>query len=372
MASQLLIQFGADVVKVENPRSGDGLRTLEPLINGYGLFHSALNSGARSLAIDHRSSDWRSVVDACCQWADAVIVGGRPVDAVRRGLDYATLTKANPALVYCAITGYGETGPWAPLPAHGLNVDAYAGLVPVEWMGSRPEPISTYQSVGAPLAGVFAALGILAALRERDHGMGARYVHVSLWEAAMWFNWRHTTSLANLHKPWLAYKDLGARYAIYGTSDNRAILVCPTEQRFWEEFCDLAELPAAWKKRGSWVSNQADYGYEDEAPEIARRIALRPLSEWVQALSRRDIPFSPVLSIGEALESDQAKVLGIMATTEIDKARTAVPASPVRIAESSEAIRRPLVLPPPPTLGQDTAKVLDELGLGSSKSVPRI
>src|SRR5579871_5515769 len=138
IASYLLRDLGADVIKVENPVTGDGLRDLKPLIRSTGKFHAGVNAGARSLAISTRSEHWPTVVAACAVWADAVIVGSRPVDARRRGLDFATLRAANPRLVYCSISGYGPVGPWAGVPAHGQNVDARAGLLPVEWQNGMP------------------------------------------------------------------------------------------------------------------------------------------------------------------------------------------------------------------------------------------
>jgi crotonobetainyl-CoA:carnitine CoA-transferase CaiB-like acyl-CoA transferase len=365
LASQLLMQLGADVIKVENPRLGDGNRRLEPLINGYGLFHIALNSGARSLAIDRHSVHWDRVVAACVRRADAVIVGSRPVDAARRGLDFATLLKINPEIVYCSISGYGQKGPWRDRTAHGLNPDVCAGIVPIQLEAGQPGPHAAYQSIGAPLAGVFAALGILAALRERDSGTGARYVNTSLWESAMWFSWRHTTAQANLGQPWLAYREMGSRYSIYQTSDDKAILVCPIEQRFWEAFCDLVGLPNEWKVQGDWGTSGMDNGFgrDYERLSIAEAIARRPLADWVRALEQADVPFAPVLTIAEALRTDQAAANGLMRETRINGAPALIPTIPVAIGRSPGSSRDHAAIAEPPTLGQHTAEILAELGL---------
>jgi alpha-methylacyl-CoA racemase len=112
IASCLLRDLGAEVIKVENPRTGDGLRDLLPRIATTGKYHAGLNAGARSLAISTRSEHWSGVVAACAGWADAVTVGSRPVDARKRGLDFATLRAANPELVYCSVSGHGAAGPW--------------------------------------------------------------------------------------------------------------------------------------------------------------------------------------------------------------------------------------------------------------------
>jgi crotonobetainyl-CoA:carnitine CoA-transferase CaiB-like acyl-CoA transferase len=361
LASQLLMQLGADVIKVENFRVGDGNRGLEPLINGYGLFHVALNSGARSLAIDRHSIHWDRVVAACVRRADVVIVGARPVDAARRGIDFATLMKINPEIVYCSISAYGQRGPWRDYTAHGLNPDISAGIVPIQLEAGQLGPQRAYQSIGAPLAGVFAALGILAALRERDNGSGARYVSTSLWESAMWFSWRHTTALANLGRPWLAYRDMGSRYSIYATSDGKAILVCPIERRFWEPFCDVIGLPTEWKAQGDWRASGMDNGFgrDHERQSIADAMVRRPLAHWVETLGRANVPFAPVLTIAEALKSDQAVANGLMRETSVSGAPTMIPSIPVKVSPSSARVP----IAEPPSLGQHTAEILAELGL---------
>src|SRR6202043_2117001 len=110
----------------------DGNRGLLPMIDGVGMFHHALGAGTRSVAVERRSPEWPAVIAAGVAWADVVSVGSRPSDSARRGLDFASLVKVNPNLVYCAISGYGEAGRGQEITAHGLNPDAFAGLVPTE------------------------------------------------------------------------------------------------------------------------------------------------------------------------------------------------------------------------------------------------
>lgn len=366
VATQILTQLGADVVKIENPRTGDGNRGVEPLVAGEAMFHVALNAGKRSLAIDRRSPHWQRVVEAAARWADAVVVGARPADARARGLDFATLTKANPNLVYCAITGYGEQGPWRDFTAHGLNMDAFAGLVPIEWVDGVPVPRQEYRSVGTTLAGIYGALGILAALYRQRGGAKAQYVHVSIWGASMSWNWRDLTTYANNGHGWDAYKDLGSRYAMYPTADQRAILVCPIEQKFWEPFCELLGLPEAWKGRGSWAASGMDYGkdYEDEERAvIARQMMTKPLDEWVRILSEANIPVAPVLTWAEALESEHARVNGVMTRTTVHGQDASLTAVPVTIRENDDLPGEPPRLPSPPALGEHTDAILRMLGL---------
>ncbi len=366
LAAQLLVQLGADVVKVENPKVGDGNRGVEPLIAGEAMLHIALNAGKRSLAVSSRSPEWKPVVEACARWADVVIVSGQPAALKKRGLDFDGLVCANPELVHCTVTGYGESGPWSEYPSHGLNTDVLAGLVPVEWIDGTPRPRAEYRSAGTTLAGVHAALGVFAALHRRDRGEGAQRVSVSIWESAVWWSWRDAATFANLGQPWLAYQDLGSRYAMYRTSDERAVLVCPIEQRFWVSFCDVLGLPEELKERGSWSASGMDFGegYDDERVTIAAIVAQRPLEEWTRVLADAEIPFAPLLTIPEVLASEQADAIGLLAETEVAGELVKLVASPVKIAAAGEPLRTaPLVIASPPRLGEHNDSVLAEIGV---------
>jgi crotonobetainyl-CoA:carnitine CoA-transferase CaiB-like acyl-CoA transferase len=368
VASHLLVELGADVIKVENPRTGDGNRGLPPFIGGTGMLHLALNAGARSLTFNRHSPHWPAVIDACARWADAVIVGTRPKDARQRGLDFATMVKANPRLVYCSLSGFGDAGPWQDYTAHGQTLDAFAGLVRVEPGNGQPRTLTGWRSSGTTLSGVFAALGVMAALSRRDRGVDhAQYVNVSVWASAMWWSWRDVTMLTNTGEMWTEYSDLGSRYSLYRTADDRVVLVAPIEQKFWERFCDIAGLPAESRSFGTWETSGMDHGrgpeYAHERELIAARLGARTLTEWTELFVAADIPFAPVLTIQEALENDHASANGVLRETTVAGEVFRVPATPVRIADSDGAPTSLPPLPPPPGLGEHNAAVLAELGL---------
>jgi crotonobetainyl-CoA:carnitine CoA-transferase CaiB-like acyl-CoA transferase len=281
---------------------------------------------------------------------------------MERGLDFESLTAHNQRLTYCAITAYGEDGPWADYPAHGLNVDAFAGLVPVVIDNGMPDPDPNYMSVGTTLAGVHAALGIMSALhRQRTTGQPQR-VDVSIWGAAMWWNWRHMTAIANLQTAWRSYSELGSRYSTYATIDGRVVLVCPIERRFWLAFCEALDLPADWKARGNWTTG-ADYGYDEEKPTIKDAVARLTLSEMVDVLAKAGIPFAPLLTFAEALNQN------LLTSTTIGGAAFRIPRAPARIAGggvSTTDNASENELSPPPLIGEHTEDILAEIGLKDS------
>ena len=359
VAGRLLRDIGAEVIKVENPKTGDATRGFAPYIHGEGLFHVSLNAGIRSLALASRAPEWPEVIAALARWADVFLVGGLPDGLKKLGIDFDSLRKLNPRIVHCNVTGYGETGPLRALPAHGLNPDAYAGIVPLEWHDGLPFPQAMFQSVGAPLAGVFAAFGVLAALRRRDASGEPQRLDVSLYGAAIWFNWRHVGTYANLGKPWFSYGDFGGRYATYETSDGKIILVCPIEKVFWERFCGELGLPEDWKTRGTWGRSEMDHGmdYPWERAEIARRIREKPRAHWEDAFVKLQIPFACVMSLEETLASEQTRAIGALREVSVHGHRATIPALPVHFQGGDvcffELGRTWLALYPRPLLAAD-------------------
>ena len=330
--------------------------------------HVALGPGTRSLAVDRRSEHWPRVVEAAARWADVVIVGSRPSDAIRRGIGFETFQAANPRIVYCLISGYGESGPWADVTAHGQSLDAFAGLVRHEVVDGRPVTSDGWRSTGTTLAGVYAALGIMGALYKVQLGAPAQYVHVSIWNAGMSWQWRDLNTLANLDETWPEYRDLGSRYCLYATKDDRAILFAPCEKKFWDTFCDLVGLPER-KEIGEWSSGM-DFGkgeiMEEERRIIGAKVREKTRDEWVEMFLTSDVPFAPILTPQEAMSSEHARVNHVMAETSIGGATVQVPTSPVTIRDAGDTYTsRPPTEPysPPPGIGEQTDEVLRDFGL---------
>jgi crotonobetainyl-CoA:carnitine CoA-transferase CaiB-like acyl-CoA transferase len=376
VASRHLVQLGADVIKVERPGVGDGNRGLPPITaHGDSINHLYLNAGTRSLAVHPRSPAWPQVVKALACWADIVLVGNRPQATRARGIDYGTIAGHNDQIVYCLVTGYGLDGPLADAPAHGLQMDLQAGAVPIAWVDGNPAPAPHYRSVGTTLAGIEAALGCLAALHRRDQGLGAQFVHVSVWESALAWQWRDLVTHANTGRPWTAYADLGPRYRMYAGSDGVPLLVCPMEKHFWERFCDVLGLPGSARSRGDW-SGGSDYGaaYEGEFELIKERMATRPAAEWHRRLEAADVPTAQVVEWDEAMYSEHAMANGAMAEYQHHGRTVPTPTAAVSVtsgvapdADDSELARHHQAkgdgLSAPPELGEHTLEVLRELGI---------
>jgi crotonobetainyl-CoA:carnitine CoA-transferase CaiB-like acyl-CoA transferase len=378
IASRHLVQLGADVVKIEHPKVGDGNRQFPPFFHDEGIHHLVLNPGTRSLAVDPGSADWPRIVQAAARWADVVIVGNRPSNAIRLGIDFVSMTRHNNDLVYCLVTGYGVDGEWAGWPAHGLNMDSLAGAVPLEQVDGRPDVPEYFRTAGTTVAGIEAALGIYAALHRRSQGGGGQVVHLSVWESALSWMWRDVATFANLGRQWTPYKELGSRYCVYQTKDQKALLVCPSERHFWQAFCSELGLPHELKERGDW-STGSDMGERyvalGEREVIQEKIFERTRAEWIGRLRQAEIPFAPILDWREAMASPHAQANGVMSEFEYCGNNVRIPVAPVSITPSAtlaeggyEALAsahrdKARNVSRPPTLGENNAEVLRDFGL---------
>lgn len=377
VCARQMVALGADVIKVEHPVHGDGNRSFPPFFDGDSIHNLYLNAGTRSLAVEAGSALWKQVVPALAKWADVVIVGNRPSSAARLGIDFAALQKVNPQLVYCLISGYGIEGEWAGLPAHGLNMDALAGSLELDWTSGIPEIPASYRSAGTTMAGVQAALGIYAALDRRAREGVGQVVHVSIWESAISWMWRDVATHANTGNAWPAYQDLGSRYAVYATKDAKALLVCPIERRFWERFCDVLELGDAARSRGDWrggVDLGAAWAANGEREQIQARLRDRNASDWLALLGAADVPVAQVLDWRESMESTHAQANGVMAAYENDGRTVRVPTTPVSVQSAPDVAGGSAALAAghrakgsrmsrPPALGENNLEILQALGI---------
>jgi len=356
-ATSKLADLGADVIKIEQPPAGDYLREAEPQMDGLGLFHINFNRNKRSIAIDLRTDEGSDVFRKLLLTADVFVEGGRPGAAARVGLDYESLRAVKPDLIYCSVSGYGQTGPYADLPSHGGNLEAATGFIDIAGLG-------TGQSAAAPNVRVFmasqsggthAALAIAAALVQRLTTGEGVYLDVSCWDGAISWHYGNLTSLANLGTRFPGSEKLGAKYGCYRTSDDRWIAVGLVERKFWERFCEVggrSDLAHRVKP------GMEDYGAEELRPEVATIIGARTQDEWMEIAIGEQLPLAPVLSPEELLENGHMAAREMMVDTQHPETgrRTRLMALPIKVGGQTFGIDRIA-----PGVGDHTEEILREL-----------
>jgi crotonobetainyl-CoA:carnitine CoA-transferase CaiB-like acyl-CoA transferase len=356
LAGMLLADLGADVVKLENPNGGDPFRTFR------GKDHSphflAYNRNKKSIALDIRSEQGQDVLLRLIRQADVFIENFRPGVMERLGIGRAVLTKENPRLVYCAISGFGSSGPYKDRPAYDAVAQALAGTSSLFFHGN---PLITGPSISDNLTGMYACSGILAALVEREKTGRGRTVDVNMLEATMSF----------MPDPFLAHTLLGLpaeplmrsrasqSYALR-CSDGKPIAIhMSSQEKFWRAVLEsfgvqrLANDPR-FKDRAGRVDN-----YLELAQELQNVAATAPRDHWMERLEANDVPHAPVNFLPEVMTDPQVRHLGSF--HEMDH--------PVR--GTYQTIRRPVYfdgarddqpLALPPNLNADGERILRDLG----------
>lgn len=343
-ATMLMSDMGADVVLLERPDGGDPARR-------FPSFFEALNRGKRSVALDARSELGRSAAHALARSADVVLEGFRPGTAARLGLDYTTLARLNPCLVYASISGYGQDGPYRRLPGHDLTYQGVAGILPGDGSGSDLAPFSAVQ-LGDLSAGLFSVIGVLAALTRRErHGVGG-YVDVSITDGLVSLLTTQLFAVANQEEPAEFLHEPG--YGLFRCSDDRWLTISVAhEDRFWRNLC--AEL--GLHDEAALTATERIQSAQRLREEVQSAIGVRSRDDWLDRLAAADVPAGPVNTLPEVLADPQVNRRdGVL--TEPDVLGRRYIRNPLRISESETPSggRRA------PALGEHTAEVLIEEG----------
>lgn len=345
LAGLMLAEAGAEVIKVERPEAGDDMRGYEPRLGGTGVGFSLLNRGKRSLMLDLRDpSVVRSLLSFVAE-VDIVIEQFRPGVMERLGLSYQALRAVNPRIIYCSITGYGADGPKRDVAGHDLSYLADVGLLALS-AGSDGMPGVPPTLIADIGAGSFpAVLNILLALRTRDRTGEGCHLDISMTDNLFVFAF---WALASGHgtgrwpKPGKELLTGGSpRYRIYRTEDNRFVAVAALEDKFWNAFCQLIELP-----RNLWDDRLAP---GETIAGVVQKIASHSFAFWTEAFNGKDVCCSAVRTLDEALSDDHFRQRGLF-EDKIVVSSGLLPALPVPIVA---AFRRELPAAAAPAAGQD-------------------
>jgi crotonobetainyl-CoA:carnitine CoA-transferase CaiB-like acyl-CoA transferase len=305
-----LADLGADVIKVEPP-SGDYVREMTwPIVEGVSLMHLHISRGKRSITLDLRTDEARSVFLDLVAGADVVVEAMRPGGLERRGLGYEALRAVNPRVVFITISGYGMTGPYKDMPSHGLAYDTWAGLVVPEIDDDGFARIPEHPSMGIHAGPLFGALGILAGVvRARSTGEGCR-MEIAQSDAAAAMDWYRSETWKAYERPesevtgnkadgyerrapGTAGMRHGVRYQIYESKDG-FVLFQASEQAFWRNFCagvDRMDMFERWP--GARIADHAPGNLEMQA-ELREIFRARTSAEWIAFGDEHDTPIAPV------------------------------------------------------------------------------
>ncbi len=344
LATLMLAEAGADVIKVERNGGGDEMRSRKPRFGDHSATFAMLNRGKRSIAIDLKDPAAVDRLKPLIEKADVVVEQFRPGVMRRLGLHYEAVQAINPRIIYCSLTGYGQTGERARWPGHDLNYLAESGLLSTVTGkdGTPALPAAPFADIAGgsyPLV-----INILLALLQRAKTGEGSFIDVAMADSLFPFS---CEALARgfIDREWPradAERLTGglARYRCYRTRDNRFIAVGALEDKFWQQFCDIIGLPAALRN-------------DREAPEtsieaVAEILAMRDTEQWMRAFAGHDVCCSLVKTIAEAAHDAQNGGRNVMDVI-LRNGDQILPAVPLPI---DRALRRSGEVRPAPALGE--------------------
>jgi crotonobetainyl-CoA:carnitine CoA-transferase CaiB-like acyl-CoA transferase len=365
-----LARLGAEVIKVENPRGGDLARRLgsDPGMAGrdMGLSYVAVNAGKQSVAVDLKSPRGREVFLRLVERADALLENFRPDVMKALGLDYAVLSARNPRLVYCAISGFGQTGPWADRPAYDQVVQGLSGLMSITG-DDQSAPLRAGFPICDTMGGLTAAFAVSSALVEQRVTGRGRFIDVSLLEATLAsMGW----VVANYLNAGAVPRPMGNENftaAPSGTFHTRSGLlnISANEQKQFEALCEVVGRPAL----------KDDPRFADRRIRMANRLELRGLleealaaraaSEWEALLNARGVPAGQVMTVPDILAHAQVRERGFVEELPMSGSGGA----PLRVCRPGFRLERDFPAPAaPPALGADTRAWLERLGFSAPEA----
>ena len=353
LATQHLADYGADVIKIEDTGAGDYARTLGAMGGDTSYLYQVVNRNKRSLRLDLKHPDGKAAFEKLVETADILVEGFRPGVMDKLGLGYETLAGLNPRLVYCSISGYGHTGPYALRAGHDINYIGYAGVL--DQIGSTGgAPAMSNLQLGDLLGGTMTALfGVLVALVDaRACGKG-RFVDVAMTDAVMAHAIFPLIEVLAQGQVRPRGEDLltGAVpcYGVYRTADDRYMAVGALEEKFWNLVCDTLERPDL--KPFHLATGEAG---ESARVKLAEIFGARTQAEWVAVFDAVDCCVTPVLTLQESLENPQLQARGMI--TEVGGVRQFGPV--LRLSAMPATAARPA----PAVAGADSDAVLSEVG----------
>ena len=355
--TQLLCNLGAEVIKIEDPKLGDYMRSVPPIVHDVSYPFLMVNRGKRSLSVDLKTPEGQEIVHKLARGSDVVVEQFRPGVMARLRVAYDDLAMMNPRLVYCSFSGYGQTGPYKDLPGHDINFQALAGILGVTTGREDKAPAIPGVPIADLASGFNAALAILAALRVRDRTGRGEFIDVSIYDTAVALMVLGLARfLATGEEPVAGETLLTGSfpfYSLYETKDGRWLSVATVEPKFWSRMCELIGAPDLAEKQFKDGAERFQV-----AQALADKFRGRTLAEWEALLAMENLPITGVKRVSEVVRDPHVKARGLLPVVDVSGLwKLQVIAHPAKHATLET--RNPTRVP---ARGQDTEEILRSLG----------
>ncbi|MEM0118505.1 MAG: CoA transferase [Conexivisphaerales archaeon] len=358
--TMMLSDMGADIIKVEPPPKGDEARLWgPPFVNGESAYFLSINRGKKSIVVDLTKDQGKEIVKKLVQKSDVIVENFRPGTTSKLGIDYETVSKLNPKIVYCSISGFGQTGPYRGLPGYDIIAFALSGMMSITGEEGRP-PVKVGVPVADIGAGMYAAFAIVSALFRRERlGIG-EYIDVSLLEGQIsWLTYQAESFFLTGQEP----KRLGsahmtiAPYQAFKAKDGYFIVAAGNDEH-WRRLCDA--LSAEHLKQDTrFATNPDRVRNREELEKLLNEIFEKDNADsWIEKISANGVPCCRINSLSAVFSDEHVRQRNVVREVEHPRAgRIKVVGMPYRFKNYQQE-----KVAPPPTLGEDTFTILKSLG----------
>jgi crotonobetainyl-CoA:carnitine CoA-transferase CaiB-like acyl-CoA transferase len=356
----MLADMGADVIKVEKPDGDDSRRFLPPAIEGEAAAFMMMNRNKRGMVLDLKTEDGKAILRTLAGRSDVLIENFRMGTMEGLGIGYETLRRDNPGLIYCEISGFGRTGPYAERAGFDLIAQGMSGLMAITGEGPGRPPVKVGAPVSDIVAGILAAMGVCAAYAHKQITGEGQKVDTSLFEAGIALTyWQSAIAFATGQSPGPlgSAHPLNAPYQAFRTADGW-INVGAANQRNWERMLSILGRPELQDDPRFATNEKRMHNLPSLVEALTAVFEEQPAAHWLAALDSAGVPAGPVLSIAEMLQDPQAaarEMVPEVAHPVAGRVRTI--GAPVKFSQTPCAVTEPA-----PTLGQHTRDVLGEFG----------
>jgi len=353
----ILADLGADVVKIEVPGSGDDSRAFPPHVGGESAYFMSLNRNKRSLTLNLKQAASKQLFLALAQQADVLVENFRPGTMARLGLDYDMLKAVNPRLVYAAASGFGHSGPYSPRPAYDAVVQAMGGIMSITGQADgRPTRVGT--SIGDIAAGLFAAIGILAAVMHRDKTGEGQMVDVAMLDCQVAIL---ENAIARYAVTGETPRPIGNRHPSivpfepFDTADGQ-LMIAAGNDALWGKLCAALGLNGLRDDPRFATNPLRITHYEELRPLLAEVVVTKETAVWQTILDAAGVPNGPINAVDAVIADPQVRAREMILEVDHPTAgKTLLPGVPIKLSATPGAVRRPA-----PLLGEHTAEILAE------------
>ncbi|MEF8873254.1 MAG: CaiB/BaiF CoA-transferase family protein [Candidatus Thermoplasmatota archaeon] len=352
-ATMLMADLGAEVIKIEDPEKGDYARKMEPLINGEGAPFLMLNRNKRSIEIDLKKERGKEIFLHLAKDADVIFEQFRPGVVKKLGVDYDAVKEVNPDIIYCSLSGYGQTGALKDKGGHDLNYASEAGLIDLT-RSKNGKPAIPGFPISVMTAGLFSAFSIISALLDRElNDSGGEFIDISILDCLISLStgiaWK---PLLKGETPKSGETELTGAYPfydIYETKDGRYVSLAAYEKDYWENFCELI---------GREELKDKQFSEKEEVKRIIEEeFKSREFEEWKRLAEKNNVMLSPVKDLKEVFQSLPVQERELLGSLDFDGNNIDQIGFPAKSDKKIDEFKSP-----PPRKGEDTDEILREAG----------